>query len=237
MTKLLKKAVVLHSGGMDSSLCLALAVRDFGRENVLSLSVRYEQRHAPELIQAARICSDWGVDHIELELRCLAEITHNALTNHLLSFTHTPGRPPNTLVTGRNGLMAMLAGIHAHHLGAQCIYLGVIQVEVDNSGYRDCSRAYMDLLQTLLRIDLDDPAFEIRTPVVNLTKKETLVLAQQLDILDYLLQETITCYDGLPHYGCQVCPSCRLRNEGLHQFMAEHPDFTLPFPPSIAETL
>lgn len=237
MTKLLKKAVVVHSGGMDSSLCLALAIEDFGRENVLSLSFRYNQRHSPELIQAARICSDWGVEHTELSLGCVEKITHNALVDHQLTINHPLGQAPNTLVTGRNGLMAFVAGIHAHHLGAHCIYLGVIQVDSDNSGYRDCSREYMDLVQTLLRIDLADPQFEVRTPVVNMTKKETLILGQQLGVLEYLLQETITCYEGIPHYGCQACPACQLRNQGIRQFLAENPGFTLPYPQNLAEEL
>ena len=72
MKKNLKKAVVVHSGGMDSSLCLALAIEEFGRENVLSLSFRYGQRHSPELAQAERICQDWGVDHTELRLDYLS---------------------------------------------------------------------------------------------------------------------------------------------------------------------
>jgi 7-cyano-7-deazaguanine synthase len=237
MTQLLKKAVVAHSGGMDSSLCLALAIRDFGRDPVLSLSFRYHQRHSPELTQAARICQDWGVDHCELSLDCLSEITHNALVNHQIPIDQTPGQPPNTLVTGRNGLMTLLTGIHAHRLGARSIYLGVIQVDSDSSGYRDCSREYMDLVQTLLRIDLADSEFEVRTPVINMTKKQTLELGQELGILDYLLQETITCYEGIPHDGCRVCPACRLRNEGIRQFLTEHPDFVMPYPPSIAEAL
>lgn len=229
MKKLHKHAVVVHSGGMDSSLCLALAVEEFGRDNVLSLSIRYEQRHSPELIQAKKICQDWGVDHVEIELRCLAQITQNALINHLVSFTHIPGSPPNTLVAGRNGLMAMIAGIQAYTVGAHCIYLGVIQVDADNSGYRDCSRPYMDLVQELVRIDLADPTFEIRTPVINMSKKATLMLAEQLGILEYLLTETITCYDGIPLEGCRICPACQLRNNGIRQFLAENPNFVLPY--------
>lgn len=229
MKKSRKQAVVVHSGGMDSSLCLALAIEEFGRDNVLSFSIRYEQRHSPELMQAEKICRDWGVDHVEIELRCLAQITQNALINHFLSFIHTPDNPPNTLVAGRNGLMAMIAGIQAYTVGAHCIYLGVIQVDADNSGYRDCSRAYMDLVQQLLRLDLDDAHFEIRTPVIDMSKKATLILAQELGILEYLLTETITCYDGIPQEGCRICPACRLRNNGIKQFMAEHPNFTLPY--------
>lgn len=213
-----KKAIVIHSGGMDSSICLALALREFGKDQVLSLSFNYHQRHAPELIQAAKICQDWGVDHTVINIDCLAAITDDALTNHTKSIQHNPNQAPNTLVVGRNGLMARLGAIHAHHLGAQCIYMGVIEVESSNSGYRDCSRAYMDLMQQILRIDLDNPKFEIRTPLVYLTKKQTLEIAQQLNVLDYLLEETISCYEGLRHQGCKVCPACLLRNEGIVQF-------------------
>ena len=142
---------------------------------------------------------------------------------------HETGKAPNTLVTGRNGLMARLASIHAQSLGAQCIYMGVIEVESANSGYRDCSREYMDLMQILMRIDLDDDAFEIRTPIVKMTKKETMELGSQLGVLDYLLKYTITCYRGIPELGCEDCPACQLRNEGLGQFLDEHPECQLPY--------
>lgn len=224
-----KKAVVVHSGGMDSSICLALALREFRREDVLSLSFNYHQRHSPELVQAVKICKDWGVDHSLLDIACLQEITENALMNSSIRIDHPSFEPPNTLVMGRNGLMARLAAIHAHHLGAACIYMGVIEVEESNSGYRDCSRKYMDLKQEILRIDLADPVFEIRTPLVKLTKKETLVLAYELGILEYLLAETVTCYEGLKHQGCKACPACELRNEGIRQFLHEYPAFKLPY--------
>ena len=76
-----KKTLVCHSGGMDSSICLALAIQEFGKEEVLSLSFNYNQRHSPELIQAKKICIDWNVDHAVIDLRCLQEITDNALMN------------------------------------------------------------------------------------------------------------------------------------------------------------
>lgn len=229
MLKLQKKALVIHSGGMDSSLCLALAIRDFGEENVLSLSFSYQQRHSPELIQAAKICSDWNVDHVVLSIDCLQEITSNALMDPTIKIEHPKGEPPNTLVDGRNGLMARLGAIHAHHLGAHAIYMGVIEVESANSGYRDCSRHYMDLMQEILRIDLNDLLFEIRTPLVYMTKYETMELAYKLGILPYLLEETITCYEGLRQSGCRSCPACLLRNEGIEQFASIHPDFVIPY--------
>lgn len=214
-----KEAVVIHSGGMDSSICLALAIKEFGANNVLSLSFNYQQRHSPELIQAAQICRDWGVDHTIIKVDCLAVITENALTNKEMVINCE--KTPNTLVVGRNGLMAKLGGIHANHLGARCIYMGVLGLEGNHSGYRDCSREYMDLQQQILRLDLDDPSFEIRTPLVFMTKKETLALANQLGVLDYLLDMTITCYEGLRGAGCRVCPGCHLRNEGIAQYYQE----------------
>lgn len=213
-----KKAVVIHSGGMDSSICLALAKQEFGPDQVLSLSFSYGQRHAPELVQAAKIALNWGVDHTVINLDCLQEITTNALMDSTVAIHQEIDKPPNTLVTGRNGLMAHLGGIHAHHLRAYCIYMGVMGLEGTNSGYRDCSREYMDLQQQILRLDLDDPAFEIRTPLVHMTKKETMEVAFELGVLYYLIEETITCYEGLRHPGCQKCPACKLRNEGIVEF-------------------
>lgn len=200
---------------MDSSLCLALAIREFGVENVLSVSFSYQQRHTPELQQAAKICSDWKVDHVVLSIDCLQAITTNALMDSSIPIVHSRESPPNTLVVGRNGLMARLGAIHAEHLGAHVIYMGVIEVESANSGYRDCSRHYMDLMQEILRIDLDDPRFELRTPLVAMTKEETMDLADSLGLLSYLWEETITCYEGLRRSGCGRCPACQLRNAGM----------------------
>lgn len=213
-----KKALVIHSGGMDSSLCLALAVREFGCEDVLSLSFQYDQRHSTELEQAAFICRTWGVDHVVLSIDCLKKITTNALINKEIPIQHREGGAPNTLVVGRNGLMARLGAIHAHSLGAQIIYMGIIGVDGNFSGYRDCSRAYMDLVEQTLRIDLDDPQFTIRTPLVAMTKAETMALGDRLGVLDFLLENTVSCYEGLRKEGCGKCPACKLRSQGMREY-------------------
>lgn len=229
-----KKAVVIHSGGMDSSLCLALAIEEFGREQVHSLSFHYGQRHSPELIQAKKICEAWGVSHTELPLTYLAPNDDNALTKHQQSVVQ---QPANTLVVGRNGMMTHIGGLFAYQLGAQFLYLGIIEADSKISGYRDCNRPYMDFIQKILQIDFDNPNFEIRTPLVHMTKKETMYLGQKLGILEYLLEETITCYQGIPHYGCGLCLSCRLRNEGIQQFLAENPSFSMPYEKTVMEIL
>lgn len=224
-----KKAVVVHSGGMDSSLCLALAVKEFGAENVLSLSFTYNQRHSIELAKATEISLHLKVDHVELDLSCLSKITESALIGHGQAIEHKKGEAPNTLVVGRNGLMARLAGIHANSLGANCIYLGVMELESANSGYRDCSRAYMDIIQEALRMDFADPTFEIRTPLVSMNKKETMELGYKLGVLEYLVENTVTCYEGVPKEGCMKCPACKLRNNGLKIFSIEHPEFKFSY--------
>lgn len=224
-----KKAVVVHSGGMDSSLCLALAVKEFGAGEVLSLSFDYDQRHSDELIRARLISSHFKVDHAELNLSCLGQITESALIGKEKKIEHKKGEAPNTLVVGRNGLMARLAGIHAHSLGAHFIYMGVMELEAANSGYRDCSRAYMDIVQSALRLDFADNKFEIRTPLVSMTKKESMELGLKLGCLEFLLENTITCYEGISKEGCGKCPACKLRNEGLKIFSLEHPEFQFSY--------
>jgi 7-cyano-7-deazaguanine synthase len=214
------KAVVCHSGGMDSSICLAQAVAEHGAEQVLSMSFHYEQRHAVEVSQAKKICQTWGVRHTVLDVRCLLQVTSNALMNPNQAIEHQAGDEANTLVVGRNGLMMRLAAIHAAHLGADRVYSGIIEVEAHYSGYRDSTRAYADLLEQVLRVDLANPKFRLITPVVFMTKAESLHLAQRLGVLDFLLEETVSCYEGLFPVGCGRCPACHLREEGVKAFRA-----------------
>jgi 7-cyano-7-deazaguanine synthase len=224
-----KKAVVVHSGGMDSSLCLALAVKEFEAENVLSISFTYQQRHSQELERAKKICEYFKVDHTQLDLSCLSQITKSALIGNKEKIQHKQGEAPNTLVVGRNGLMARIAGIHAHSFRAQYLYLGVMELEAANSGYRDCSRSYIDLIEAALRMDFQDPHFEIRTPLIRMSKKESMALGYELGVLEYLLETTITCYEGFPKEGCLLCPACKLRNAGLKEFSLEHPELAYSY--------
>lgn len=224
-----KSAIVVHSGGMDSSICLAQAIQDYSHEQVLALSFTYGQRHSEEITRAQKIAAHLKVDHAIIDINCLAEITENALTNNNIDIKHEQDSTPNTLVVGRNGLMARLAAIHADHLGANVIYMGVIEVESANSGYRDCSRDYMDKIQQIMRIDLGRDNFEIKTPVIKMDKYETMNYAYKLGILEYLLENTITCYEGIEKYGCGKCPACKLRNEGIAKFVKTNPSFNFSY--------
>lgn len=230
-----KKTVVVHSGGMDSSICLALACRDLDPSEILSIGFIYGQRHSVELDRARVIAKHFGVERIELSIDCLSEITESALIGNTIDIKHDQSSPANTMVVGRNGLMARIAAIHAQHLGADSIYMGVIEVESENSGYRDCSRLYMDRMQEILRMDFDCKDFEIKTPLVHLTKKETMELAHKLGVLEFLLEHTITCYNGTDKAGCMSCPACTLRNRGIAQFVETHKDIKFSYKDEIME--
>lgn len=224
-----KAVIVCHSGGMDSSLCLAWAVKKYGAEKVLALHFNYGQRHCNELIQAKKICEHFQVDEHTLSLDFYKQITSNALMDKNAIIEQVDKQAPNTLVVGRNGLMVRIAAIFGTQCGAALVYVGVIEVESANSGYRDCTRAYMDKLQEILRLDLDNPNFKIKTPLVLMTKAQTMQFAFELGELNYLLENTITCYKGIAKVGCNACPACDLRNEGIKIFHRQYPDHQLPY--------
>lgn len=213
------KAVVIHSGGLDSSVCLALMVRQYGAEQVVSLTFAYGQRHQTEIAQAAKICRDWGVVHRVEVFDLLGRLAHSALIDD-----SQPLRGPkedlvsSTMVLGRNGILAQLGALYAYTVGAHEVVLGIMEREGEEVGYRDCSRVYMDLIQTVIRIDLADPSFLVTTPVVYLDKAGVWAKAHELGLLEYLLHNTISCYAGLLHPGCGRCPACQQRLKGLHKF-------------------
>ena len=224
--------LVVHSGGMDSSLCLAHAVQTWGSAQVLSLSFDYGQRHRAELARAKKICRHFGVQHTVTALPFLAQLSVNALTRSELPITiqdHGCGTMPSTWVAGRNGLFARIAAMEAHSRHIHRTVMGVIGVEGASSGYPDCSRSYMDLIQQTLRIDLQVPEFEVQTPLVHMTKKETMEWGYRMGVLEDLLELTLSCYEGVEGWGCRFCFACQLRNEGIERFLDEHPEFPRPY--------
>lgn len=205
------KAVVCHSGGMDSSICLKLAIDKWGSDRVLSLGFDYGQRHSSEHEAAAFIAGAWGVRRQIVEIPLFDKIRNNALLDHT-----RPIEGVNTWVPGRNGLLVWHAALLAHGYGAEEVYLGVMEVETH---YPDCSRDYIDAIEKILRRDLG--VLSIVTPVIGINKKETLELADRLGILPFLWEHTVTCYEGIKGPGCGRCPSCSLRNGGYEAFLVD----------------
>ena len=217
-------ALVLHSGGMDSSLCLILAVRKYGCDRVISLGVRYHQRHESELAAAQTIAEHYNVRREVINMSPLPGWDSSSLISHSLPIQSSSGTPPNSFVVGRNGLFLMMAAPFARSVGVHSIFTGVMEREGANSGYPDCNRPYIDCVQSVIRLDLQDPSFSIQTPLIDMSKAQTMELADSLGELEFLLRHTVTCYNGISGFGCRQCPSCKLRNEGIDEFYKNHPE-------------
>ena len=223
-----KQCVVIFSGGLDSSICLHLAIEAYGVENVAALSFDYHQRHRSELVAAKEIAHKLGVDHHTLKIDVMEQITHCALTGQTddIEGRSSQGRL-NVIVHGRNGLFIRLAAMYARLLQANKVMIGVN--ETDNPDFPDCSRKYLDALQTVLKMDLEDDDFTILSPLVFLEKKDIFELAHSKKILEDLLKVTITCYRDVPHAGCGKCPACQVKHEGLRLLSKKYPDLKIPF--------
>lgn len=210
-------AVVVLSGGQDSALCLALAVRKHGSENVAAITFRYGQRHAIETRFARKIARRFGVaNHKVVALDFYGRLTTNALLDPSLKIERRRGSAcPTTVVEGRNAFFLLAAGVWAKSLGAKEIYTGVSQA--DYSGYPDCRRAFILAQQRAMRLAMEWP-FKIVTPFMHKTKADEWALAAKLGLLDFIKNETVTCYNGIPGSGCGKCPACKLRNAGLAEY-------------------
>ena len=226
-----KHAVVVLSGGMDSAICLALAVKNFGAHNTSAITFDYGQRHFSEKTSAKFMAEHFNVDQVTIDLPFFSQLTNNALLNHDRSLVehNNTSMLPNTLVVGRNGLFARLGAIYANTIQASHLFLGVLGLEAANSGYLDCSRKYFDLMEQILRIDLASENFWIHTPLVDMTKKQTLDLAAELGELKFILENSITCYEGIKEYGCGECAACILRNNGIKEYLVLNPLFQFSY--------
>ncbi len=203
-------AVVLLSGGQDSTTCLAWALKRFGR--VRSLAIDYGQRHRIELDAAARIAGLAGVPHAQIPCDSLRALGGNALTSDeaVAGGVRAGNQLPNTFVPGRNLIFLTLAAAFAYQHGAANLVTGVC--ETDYSGYPDCRESTMAALQEALRAGIDAP-FVIHTPLMRLSKADTVRMARDLGALP-LIAQSHTCYNGaIPP--CGICPACELRAKGF----------------------
>lgn len=200
--------IVLTSGGQDSTTCLAWARDRFTR--LYTVAFDYGQRHRIELTAAARVSAAMGaVEHRVLPVEALAVLGGNSLVAGGPILEPGDGLP-NSFVPGRNLLFLTLAAAWGWQLGIADLVTGVCQT--DFSGYPDCRQATIDALEVALVAGLDRPV-RIHTPLMHLTKAETVLLARELGALQ-LLAESHTCYEGaVPP--CGVCPACVLRARGF----------------------
>ncbi len=209
------RAVVVLSGGQDSALCLALAVKKYGPREVAAITFAYGQRHSIETKYARRLARHFGIAaHKVVKLDFYKDITSNALMDPSLRIKR--GRKcPNTVVEGRNAFFLMAAAVWAKTLGAKVLYTGVSQT--DYSGYPDCRDAFIKALNVALNIGIDEQ-FILHTPLMWIDKAQTWQMADELGVLDIIRHETLTCYNGIPGDGCGECPACKLRRQGLEEY-------------------
>ena len=226
-------ALVLFSGGQDSTTCLAWALQRYAR--VETLGFDYGQRHAieltvrPAILQTIRtLDSSWatrlGEDHM-LDLSVLGDVSETALTRDSEITMQADGLP-NTFVPGRNLLFLTLAAALAYRRGIRVLVGGMC--ETDYSGYPDCRDETMRALQSALRLGMNTE-LTIETPLMWLDKSATWQLADQLGgmaLIDLIRTETHTCYLGERSqlhdwgYGCGHCPACELRAKGYEIYKA-----------------
>ena len=226
-------ALVLFSGGQDSTVCLAYALQTYAR--VETVGFDYGQRHSVELQcrqnvrdGIARAFAAWGTrlgpDHA-LDIASFGAISETALTSGAEIEMLASGLP-STFVPGRNLVFFTYAAALGYRRGLHGLVGGMC--ETDYSGYPDCRDATLRALEQAIRLGTEIP-FSIETPLMWLSKAETWELAQKLGgrtLVELMIEETHTCYcgeRGQRHawgYGCGTCPACKLRARGYEQWAA-----------------
>ena len=224
-------ALVIFSGGQDSTTCLAHALAQYDR--VETLAFDYGQRHRVELEARLTVLSEirrqfpqWadrlGEDHL-LDLAVLGKVSETSLTRDV-AFEMQEGGLPNTFVPGRNLMFLTFAAALAYRRGLQVLVTGVC--ETDFSGYPDCRDDTMKAMQLALNLGMEK-RFLISTPLMWIDKAQTWSLAEQLGgkaLVDLIVEHTHTCYLGdREHrhewgYGCGACPACDLRAKGWQRW-------------------
>ena len=212
------RALVVLSGGQDSTTCLFWAKKHF--KEVYALSFLYGQKHAHEVSLAEAIAREAGVHFDKMDVGFIGRLGHNALTDPSMPMdSEKPaGGPPNTFVPGRNLFFLGIAAVYARERGIRHLVTGVSQT--DYSGYPDCRDSFIRSFNVSLNLAMDEQ-FVIHTPLMWLDKCQTWALADELGVLDLVRNRTLTCYNGVPGDGCGHCPACKLRRQGLEQYLEE----------------
>ena len=205
------KALVVLSGGQDSTTCLCWAIRRFGRDQVSSLTFDYGQRHRIELDCAADVASQAGVANRILPIDTFAALGGNALTDQEIEVAGgADGSLPSTFVPGRNLVFLTFAAAYAWPRRIGHLVTGVAQT--DYSGYPDCREETRHAPEQALRLGMESQ-LEIHAPLMHLSNRQTILLARDLGALD-AMRLTHTCYEG-SRPPCGICPACKLRARGF----------------------
>lgn len=216
------RALVVFSGGQDSTTCLGWAKNRF--DYIETITFDYGQKHRVEIAQAQKIAETLGVKNTLLSLDAFSQLNDSALIDGNLDIsahhrTHT--NLPASFVPNRNAIFFTLAHAFAQKQGIQNIIIGVNQT--DYSGYPDCREPFVKALELALNLGSEEEIV-FHYPLMHLTKAETFTLAKEESVLGLVIDESHTCYNG-DHihknawgYGCGECPACILRKIGWEEF-------------------
>jgi len=214
----MKKAIILLSGGQDSTTCLYWSKKHF--KEIYAIGFDYGQMHIKELEQAKKIAQDANVEYKIFNVKNL--LASSSLTKHTnhndKSYINT--ELPASFTSGRNILFLSIAGSYASELGINDIVMGVCQT--DYSGYPDCRRTSIDAMQNVLSLAYGNGDFRIHTPLMYLTKAETWKMAKELNCLNVIINDTLTDYNGSDTknewgMGTNNNPATELRIKGYYE--------------------
>ncbi|WP_025120349.1 MULTISPECIES: 7-cyano-7-deazaguanine synthase QueC [unclassified Serratia (in: enterobacteria)] len=217
----MKRAVVVFSGGQDSTTCLIQALQQY--DEVHCITFDYGQRHRSEIEVAQALCQTLGAKaHKVLDVGLLNELAISSLTRDNIPVpaydSSQTDTLPSTFVPGRNILFLTLAAIYAYQVEAEAVITGVC--ETDFSGYPDCRDEFVKALNQAIVLGIArDIRFE--TPLMWLNKAETWALADYYQQLERIRHDTLTCYNGVQGDGCGECAACHLRANGLQQYQQD----------------
>ena len=216
-----KHALVVFSGGQDSTTCLYWSLKNFGEKNVEAVFFEYGQRHAIEKSSAQKICKVAGIPLKILPINTFSKLGSNSLVGGQKLFDGNMDSEtslPKTFVPGRNLIFLTFAAAYAYENRIKNLVTGVSHT--DYSGYPDCRRKTMDLLEKTLMAGMEGN-FSILTPLIDKTKAETVLMAKELGALP-ALKFSHTCYQG-SNPPCGQCPACRLRAKGFEEAGVQDP--------------
>lgn len=212
-------ALVVFSGGQDSTTCLFWAKQHF--KKVYALSFVYGQKHSLEVELAEKIAREAEVEWSVMDVSFISSLSSGcSLTDTSLEIEAEKAEGdtfPSTFVPGRNLFFLSVAAVRARELGIKHLVMGVSQT--DFSGYPDCRDAFIKSLNVTLNLAMDEQ-FVIHTPLMWIDKAQTWALADELGVMDVIRYKTLTCYNGIPGDGCGHCPACKLRREGLEKYLS-----------------
>lgn len=211
-------ALVVFSGGQDSTTCLFWAKKHF--KKVYALSFVYGQKHQQEVEIARAIAREADVEFEAMDVSFIGHLGHNSLTDPTMVMDEEKPADscPNTFVPGRNLFFLSIAAVYARERGINHLVTGVSQT--DFSGYPDCRDNFIKSLTVTLNLAMEEQ-FVIHTPLMWIDKCQTWALADELGVLDLIRERTLTCYNGVPGDGCGHCPACKLRREGLEKYLEQ----------------